>query len=147
MLQYEHIAASLFSHWADQFPLAVTTVYPGMRIDTSGLSEWLEIGVDRWVDALNAAAEPTVELSVAVHIFVRPGVDTSRAYELADAARQTLADQVVTLHDYETMGEPVVGSATLLKPEVEDHTRRDVDASWHRLTHLLLTVAAVAEEA
>ena len=79
--------------------------------------------------------------------FVRPGVDPSRAYELADAARQTLADQVVTLHDYETMGERVIGSATLLKPEVEDHTRRDVDAGWHRLTHLLVTVAAVAEEA
>jgi hypothetical protein len=148
MLNYEHVAAGVFSHWADQFPLPVTTVYPGTRIDTSGLTEWLEIGIDRWADRLlRGEDKATVELSVFVHVFVKPGVDKSRVFELADAVRQTLADQQITLHDHETSGTPVVGYATLSQAEIEDRTRRDTDAGRHGMQHVIVRVAGVAHEA
>ena len=147
-LKLQHIAAGVFSHWADQFPLAVTTVYPGTRIDTTGLAEWLELGIDRWADRLlRAEDKATIELSVFVHVFVRPGLDKSRAWELADAARQTLADRTITIRDYETSGTPVVGYATLFEAEVEERSRRDADAGRHAMQHLIVRVTGVAHEA
>lgn len=159
MSQPEHqwIAAGVFAHWADQFPLSVSTIYPGMQLDTSALAEWLEIAIDHWRDSPRAEGSGSAPLrdedqqitgfAVVVQAFVKPALDQARVWELIDAARQTLAEQTITLRNYDAIGDPIVAYALLGSAEVRDHTRTDRDVGWHSLRHAVLTVRGEAREA
>ena len=146
-LTHESLAASLFSHWANAFPLAVTTLYPGTRIDTSGLLEWLELWIDTWSPpAQRQTAKQRIALSLTVHCFVKPSLDKSRLYELADAVRITLAQQTIPLHDHQSSGRPLIGYATLQELESRELTRNHIHSLQQPLRHLTLTCQATAQQ-
>ena len=145
--QQEFIAASLFKFWSDQFPLVVTTAYPGTRIDTAALTEWLEITIDGWSRRPQRSGAPErIGLSLSVHCFVKQSLDKSRIYELSDAVRSTISQQTISLRDYDTSGTPVIGYATLLEPETRDLTRLDTDSLRHAMQHFVITCAGIAQQ-
>lgn len=143
----ESITAGLLSYWRDEFPLAVTTAYPGTRIDTAELDEWLELSIDVWSRRpQRAGALQRIDLSLSVHCFVKQGLDKFRVHELADAVRGTLSQKTVPLRDYDASGTPVIGYATLREPETRDLTRSDADSLKHAMQHFLVTCAGAAQQ-
>jgi|GEM_PF-4591967 len=120
-LDLELIRANLFKHWSDSFPLAVTTVYPGMNVDNSSSSEWIEIAVENWSrKPQRTAGKQFLELVVVVHCFVKAGTDKGRILELADATRSTISQKTISLKDFDLSGEPTVGYLRLHETETRD---------------------------
>ena len=147
-LKHEQIAESLFTWWRDQFPLAVTTAYPGMRIDTVPLDEWLEIHIDTWSRRpQRIGGRQLIDLSITVHSFVKQQSDKSRIHGLADAVRDTLSQKTVPLRDYDSSGSAVVGYALLFEPEVRDLTRSDMNSLRHPMQHLVVLCPGIAQQA
>lgn len=143
----ELITASLFSYFRDQFPLVVTITYPGVRIDTSALDEWLELSITEWTRRpQRRGGLKQIGLSLIVHCFVKQNLDKSRIHELADAARETISQKTVTLRDYDVSGTPIIGYGTLREPETRDLTRRDIDAHRHAMQHVVITCAGTAQQ-
>lgn len=143
----ELIAASLFSFWNDQFPLVVTTIYPGTKFDTAALNEWLDVSIDSWSRRpQRAGAFARIDLSLVVHVFVEQGLDKSRIYELADAVHSTISQTTIPLRDYDLSGTPVIGHATMSEPETRDLTRKDADALRHAMQHIVITCSGVAQQ-
>ena len=145
-LRQEVIAASVFACWADQFPLPVSTVYPGTTLDTSALDEWLEIWMDAWSRRPQRASDAKLlELSLTVHCFVKPGLDKGRVQELADAARETLSGKTIELRDYEQSGSPLVGYALVFEPETRELTRNHAGGLQSGLQHLVVSWRGMAQ--
>ncbi|QDU42584.1 hypothetical protein Mal52_10470 [Symmachiella dynata] len=143
----EALAGSLFAHWSDNFPLAVTTVYPGTQIDAAGQSEWLEIWINAWQrDPRRSAGKEQVDVSVTVHCFVERTLDKGRILELADATKSTLEHQQVSVTDQSLSDPPVVGHLQLFETQTRTMTRRDRDAGRHGLQHVVLVTSGVATE-
>jgi len=143
----EDVGASLFAYWADQFPLAVSTVYPGTRVNTAALDEWIELWIDAWSrKPQRITSRQLIEVSLSAHIFVKQGTDKSRVHELADAARVTLSQQTVAVRDYEESGAPVVGYAKLFETEARDLTRNNLTSLQHSMQHLLVSCRGIAQE-
>ena len=146
-LSQKDIAGSLFSHWADQFPLSVTTIYPGTRIETVSLTEWLELWIETWSRrAQRTTNKQVLDLTVSVHCFVKQGLDKSRIYELADAVRQTIAQKTVPIRDTSLSGTPVTGYLTLTEPETHELTRNNIGSLQHAMQHLVITCRGIAQE-
>jgi hypothetical protein len=143
----EGVSGSLYSFWADQFPLSVSTVYPGTRIDTAEIDEWIELWVDAWSRRpQRASSRQLIELSLTAHCFVKQGTDKSRVHALADAARATLSQATVAVRDYETSGTPVVGYAKLFETETRDLTRNNFASLQHSMQHLMVACRGIAQE-
>ncbi len=143
----ELITASLFSYFRDEFPLVVTIAYPGVRIDTAELDEWLELSIAEWTRRpQRSGGLKQIGLSLTVHCFVKQNLDKSRIHELADAVRETISQKTVPLRDYDVSGTPVIGYGTLREPETRDLTRFDVNAQRHAMQHLVITCAGVAQQ-
>lgn len=145
-LTQEQIAASIFTHWSAQYPLAVTTVYPGMKVETTSLGDWLELRIDTWSKPpQRAAANQLLELALTVECFVKPGLHKGRIHVLADRAKSTIAQQAITVHDYETAGDPVIGCVRFFEAEVLDLSRHEASTLQHALQHQRLVCPGVAE--
>jgi hypothetical protein len=144
-IQLEAVSASLFTWFADQFPLEVPLAFPGLRLDTSDLSEWLELSIAAWTARpQRSTALRQLTLSLTIHLFVKQQLDQSRILELADTVRQTLAQQTVPLRDYETSGSPIVGYATLFEPDTQNLTRPE--ANTHAMHHFAITTPLTAHQ-
>ena len=145
-LRQEVIAGSVFAYWADQFPLEVSTVYPGTALETSALDEWLEIWIDAWSLRPQRHADAVLlDLSLTVHCFVKPGLDKGRAHELADAARGTLSRTTIELRDHEQSGLPLVGYALVFEPETRALTRNHAGELQSGLQHLVVSWRGIAQ--
>ena len=144
-LDLELIRANLFQHWDNQFPLALTTVYPGMNVDNSSLTEWIEIAVDHWVRKPQRSADKQfLELVVVVHSFVKAGTDKGRILELADATRSTLEQQTITLNDFDLSGEPTVGYLRLFEMETRDRFLGQPASHDQTLQHVAMSTKGIA---
>ena len=146
-LRQEVIAGSVFAYWADQFPLEVSTVYPGTTLETSALEEWLEIWIDAWSRRPQRDSDALLlELSLTVHCFVKPGPDKGRVHELADAARGTLSRKTIEVRDHEQSGSPLVGYALVFEPETRELTRNHAGGLQSGLQHLVVSWRGIAQE-
>lgn len=145
-LQHEQVAAGLFTWWNDNFPLSVATVYPGMRIDTNDLSEWLEMWIDTWSRRPQRPSPEWMDIAIAVHCFVRPSTDKSRILELVNATCSTLSQQTVPIQDFELSGLPVVGYTMLFEAESRDLTRNHLNRLQHPLQHYVVSLRGIAQQ-
>ena len=146
-LSQKDIAGSLFSFWADQFPLTVTTIYPGTRIETVSLAEWMELWIETWSRRPQRGTNKQVlELAVSVHCFVKQGLDKSRIHELADAVRSTIAQQTIAIRDNAMSGTPVTGYLMLTEPQTHELTRNNIGSLQHAMQHLVITCRGVAQQ-
>ncbi len=143
----ELITASLFSYFQDQFPLVVTIAYPGVRIDTAELDEWLELSITEWTHRpQRRGGLKQIGLLLTVNCFVKQNVDKSRIHELADAVVATISQKTVPLRDYDVSGTPIIGYGTLREPETRDQTRRDADAQRHAMQHVVVICPGIAQQ-
>lgn len=146
-LTHESIASSLFTHWADQFPLSVTTIYPGTKVDTTGLNEWLELSIEEWFRRpQRSGGKQVIDVSVVVHCFVKQGLDKSRLHELADAARSTISQKTIAIRDYDMSGTPVLGYLNMVEPNTRDRTRDAANALRHTMQHLEIRCLGFAQQ-
>ncbi|MEX0701183.1 MAG: hypothetical protein WD069_03730 [Planctomycetales bacterium] len=146
MFDTKTITGSLFSHWADQFPLSAPTIYPGTEVDLADAVEWIDLALDAWSDrAGREIGKRMLSVTVAVHCFAKPSTDHGRADELADAARATLAGRTIAVRDADESGLPVVGYLKLFEAQVRDLSRSARDTGGG-LRHVAIRVSGIAEE-
>lgn len=144
---HEDVTASLFVHWDDQFPLPVATIYPGTRVNTAALDEWIELWIDTWSRRpQRASAKELIDVSVTAHCFVKQGLDKSRVQELADAVRATISQKTIAVRDYDTSGSTVVGYATIFEAETRELTRNNLNSLQHSMQHLVVSCRGIAQE-
>jgi hypothetical protein len=140
------LSASLFSYWNDNFPLSVATVFPGTKLGTAELEEWIELWIQSWSRrAFREGASQIIDLAVTVHCFVKQQTDLSRIHQLVDAAQTTLAHAAVPIRNFDVSGNPLIGYATLFETDSHDLTRSDQDAGRHALQHMLVTCSGIAQ--
>ena len=146
VLSQEAISASLLSHWSDRFGVSVTTIYPGMKVDTSELSEWVEIWVDSWSRRpQRIGGIPLIDVTATVHSFVKAGSDTGRIQELTDAVRSVFAHESVTLKDFTQSGELEIGIVRLKEPETRNLTRTQSGSLQVVLHHTAVVIRGTAQ--
>lgn len=141
------IAASVFAHWAANYPLEVTTVYPATRVDVAALNEWLEIWVNSWQRGpQRTGGKEQIDVSVTVHCFVERTLDKGRVLELADGVTATLQHQQIVISDQTLSGVPTVGHLQMFETQTRTLTRPDADAGRHRMQHVVLTTGGMATQ-
>lgn len=146
VLEHESITASLYRFWNDGFDPAVTTIYPGIKADTSALTEWVEIWVDSWARRpQRIAGVPVVDVTVVVHCFVKSGSDGGRIHELTDRVRATFAQETVPLKDFQQSGSPQIGTIRLKEPETRNLTRRTTGELKTVLHHTAVVIRGFAQ--
>jgi len=147
MISGEDITRSVQIWWRDNFPPAVTTIYPGQQIETSQLAEWVELWVDAWNDRLRRDVAPDELLaSITVHCFSRHPTQATRVQSLADGARAALARQMIDVLYFSVSGAPVVAQLRTREAETRDLTRSHSETTRGMLHHVVVTVTAVVQE-
>lgn len=147
MFGQKEIVSSLFADWAAAFG-GVTTVYPGMQIETTDLSRWVELRVDAWSrPAQRAGVRRRIEFTVTAHGFVRNPVDKGAVHDLAENLRRTLENRHVEVKDFAAIGHPVVGHLRLTESTVREVTRQELNVGRPGVEHVVVTCGGWGEEA
>lgn len=145
-LSHESISASLLKFWSDQFSAGVTTVYPGMKVNTTDLTEWVEVWIDSWSrKPQRIGGISLIDVTVSVHCFVKSGTDTGRIHELTDAARSVFSQESVELHDFEQSGEPQIGTIRIKEPETRNLTKHNLESQQLVLHHTVVLFRGFAQ--
>jgi hypothetical protein len=146
VLSQEAISASLLSYWSDQFGGGVTTIYPGMKVDTAELPEWVEIWVDSWSRRpQRIGGIPLIDVTATVHCFVKAGSDSGRIQKLTDAVRSVFAQESVPLIDFSQSGAPDIGVIRLKEPETRNLARNQSGSLQVILHHTAVIVRGTAQ--
>ena len=147
MISGEDITRSVQVYWRDTLSPAVTTVYPGQQVETSQLTEWVELWIDAWNDRLRRDAAPDELLvSITVHCFSRHPTQATQVQALADGARGVLARKLISIADFSMSGTPVVAQLRTREAETRDLTRSHGETTRGVLHHVVVMVTAVVQE-
>jgi hypothetical protein len=145
-LPHESIASSLLAFWSNQFSAGVTTVYPGMKVNTTDLSEWVEIWIDSWSrKPQRIGGVPLIDVAVSVHCFVKSGTDAGRIHAVTDAVRLVFSQESVPLHDFEQSGEPRIGTIRIKEPETRNLTKHNLESQQIVLHHTVVLFRGFAQ--
>ena len=145
-LSHESISASLLKFWSDQFSSGVTTIYPGMKVNTIELTEWVEVWVDSWSrKPQRIGGISLIDVTVSIHCFVKSGSDTGRIHELTDAVRAVFSQETVDLHDFEQSGEPQLGTIRIKEPETRNLTKHNLESQQTILHHTVVLFRGFAQ--
>ena len=146
VLSQEAISASLLFYWKTQFGESVTTIYPGMKVDTTSLSEWVEIWVDSWSRRpQRIGGIPLIDVTVTVHCFVKSGQESGRIQQLTDSIRSVFAQETIALINFHQSDEPQMGLIRLKEPETRNLTRNQAGALQVVLHHTAIIVRGSAQ--
>lgn len=144
---HEQIAASLYTDWEAAAPAGVAVIYPGMKLDTSAIGEWIELAIENWSRRPQRhGARERVRFVLVVRIFVRPTTNKGRAQELADDVREALSQQSYVVRDFDASGSPVLGHLRLDEPETRDLSRMHLQSTGTPLQQMQLSFRGTAEE-
>ncbi len=146
LLKQKNIIASIQKFWNDQNPLSITTVYPGMKTDTTHLSEWLELWVEPNTRPVQRSVDyPELKVTVTVHCFVTPGDNRARIHEIADVIRGMISQKTIEILDYDLSGNPVTGYLRLQEEVIRNRTRK-ISTQFHiSMQHLVLKCDGLAQ--
>lgn len=146
VLSQEAISASLLSFWSSEFGGSVTTVYPGMKVDTTSLSEWVEIWVDSWSRRpQRLGGIPYLDVTATVHCFVKAGQESGRIQAITDAVRSVFAQESIPLKNFSESAEPTIGWIRLKEPETRNLTRHQAGSLQVVLHHTAVIVRGAAQ--
>jgi len=146
VLSQESISASLLLFWSENFGESVTTIYPGMKVDTSDLTEWVELWVDSWSRRpQRIGGIPLINVTATIHCFVRTGQNAGRIQELTDSVRSLFAQESMALRDFTLSGEPQIGMIRLREPETRNLTRTQTGTLQVILHHTAVVVRGFAQ--
>ncbi|MBD3673491.1 MAG: hypothetical protein HUJ26_08185 [Planctomycetaceae bacterium] len=146
VLSQEAIAASLLSFWKSRFDGSVTTIYPGMKVDTTSLSEWVEIWVDSWSRRpQRLGGIPYLDVTATVHCFVKSGQESGRIQAITDSVRTVFAQESIPLKDYSESAVPTIGLIRLKEPETRNLTRHQTGSLQIVLHHTAVIVRGAAQ--
>lgn len=137
---------SLFTYWRKHGPQQVTTVFPGMTLDTTGFNQWVEL----WVTSLNRvrtrdALPGIIELEVIAHCFQKKHNDLAAAGNLLDDVQETLTNQRIVIRNFTNPSVPVIGYLQLGEPQIRDLSRNPSASGEHQLTHHVVTCSGIAQ--
>jgi len=146
VLSQEAISASLLSFWKTQFGESVTTIYPGMKVDTTSLTEWVEIWVDSWSRRpQRLGGIPLIDVTVSVHCFVKAGSESGRIQQLTDSIRTVFAQETIPLIDETVSDDSSIGFIRLKEPETRNLTRAQTGTLQVALHHMAIIVRGSAQ--
>lgn len=146
MLSLRHISTSLHAHWAQLSPEGVPTVFPGVFVDTSGATDWIEVWLDMASEQPHRQSSPSrVTLFLTVHCFSRDRHDTLRAESLCEAVTDTLARTAIPVVDPQ---QPAVhiGLLQTTEPEIRNLSRLHAAKEGDPLQHLVVTLTGTATD-
>ena len=146
VLSHDAISASLLSFWNNQFPGGVVTVYPGMKVNTTDLTEWVELWIDSWSRKPQRIGGCSLnDVSVTVHSFVRASSQSGRIHELTDSIRSVFSQETIELKDYSLSAEPLIGSIHMKEPETRNLTKNTLDQRQVVLHHTVVVFRGFAQ--
>jgi len=146
VLSQAEISASLLTYWKQQFGEEVTTIYPGMKVDTTSLSEWVEIWVDSWSRRpQRLGGIPYLDVTTTVHCFVKAGQQSGRIQTLTDSVRSLFAQESIPLKEFSESAEPTIGWIRLKEPETRNLTRNQIGTLQVVLHHTAVIVRGSAQ--
>lgn len=146
VLSHEAISASLLSFWNQQFGESLVTIYPGMKVNTTELSEWVEIWVDSWSRSpQRIGGIPLIDVTVTIHCFVKAGQGSGRIQELTDSVRSIFAQESVPLIDFSLSEQPQFGLLRLKEPDTRNLTRHHTGSLQVVLHHTAVIVRGSAQ--
>lgn len=147
MVKQQAITSSLMKFWQDQMTVSVTTIYPGMQVDTSSLSAWYEWRAEVWQRIVQRQQQKQLlRLNIQVHLYARETVSGMGPHELSDEARGIYTQTTVPVYDYEESGTPLIGQAMLYEPEIRELSRSDLNHGRHALRHQLIQWNGIVQE-
>lgn len=137
------ILSGLHAWWKAH--ITTPTHYPGVPLDTTPLSEWIELWVDTWTHQPRRTTQAeSIDITITAHLFVKAATNLARIHSLAHTLRTTLEHQPIPLRDPTIDDHPLVGYVIPREPEIRDLTRPLQPAAPH-LHHLVLTFQATAQ--
>ncbi|QDU78981.1 hypothetical protein Pla110_06850 [Polystyrenella longa] len=141
------IASSLMKHWQEETTIEVPTSFPGMRLDTSALTGWLEWRTEFWKPYVQRSGQQELQrLSVEVHVYSR-GVGAGPVlHRLVDEVLPVYTRTTMEVHDYEESGAPLIGYVSLYEPEVRELSREELNQHGSQLRHALVEWRGMAQE-
>ena len=110
--------------WAERFPDTVRTVWPGERVDTSGLAVWVELWTSVWARQPSRERPSAGDVRVTAQVGSRERPAGGRIWEVVELVRAALERQTVV---WEAEGERA--SLRLMEVSCEELTRKAA-AEW-----------------
>ena len=147
MVPADRIVAAVHSYWAAALPSDLVTLYPGVRLDTSGLQHWCELWVDAWSDPPRRAVAPDrLRIAIIVHCFSRHPTQKAGVHRIASLAREALAGRTLPVAPSEAITGDLWGCLRIREHAAHDLTRNQAASGQERLQHLVLTFDAIVEQ-
>ncbi|QDT67067.1 hypothetical protein [Calycomorphotria hydatis] len=136
--------AAVASRLEDLFEPTTAVAFPGKRIDTAPLTEWLELTIDSLSE--EPARHQQLQLgsySIGIHVFAKPTSTIYRAQILADQLRSEFDALNLEISDPDMSEGQTVGFAKFSESQVRDLSRPEV--TNREIQHLLLTWRVLAQ--
>lgn len=123
-LSHRMILSSLCQYLSGVLPEGVPVSWNGMRLDTSGISQWVEVylGGQRRVRQRRGAKDHR-EIDIRLNIFQKPDGNMLSHLRLEKKVVPVLEHCEVDVRDYSSVGEPKVGQIRVLEVQPTDGTR------------------------
>lgn len=140
------LVTSLAAHAAGELPSELIVLWPGMTLDTDGLSEWVEV----WCDAVDGLAQrdrppEQRDVTATVHVFVRPSSNTARVQAVAELVRGAFSGRVIAVQDGSTSPAEKIGVLRTREADVRDLTRLHAEEQRRPLRHVVVLVRGVVQ--
>lgn len=123
-LTHRMILSSLCQHLSGVLPADVPVSWNGMRIDTDGTNQWIEVGIQsqRRMKQRRVSVDQG-QANIVVRFFQKPVGNNLSHLRLEREIVPVLEHCEVDIRDYSSVGEPKVGQLRLLEVQPVDMTR------------------------
>jgi hypothetical protein len=123
-LKSEQIAAAIANHIYSNLTVVTTVSWFGSRIDTQGISDWLEV----WISEVNTTTrrkrnKDQRNVLIEVKAFAKRTADTYRVLDLEKDIVDVLEHADFVIRDYSTVGNPAVGWMRVYEQVTDERTR------------------------
>lgn len=143
----KNIVSSVSAFWRQRMPIPVTTLYPGLRLNTASLPEWIELSFPMFRESKSRTGDAALcELAVTANCFAKSSNDKGRIHTIVDACRNTLRHQLIFIRDHDAIGAPAIGYVRFFEANLRFENASD-DEVVHAIDSASVTFQGIAQYA
>ena len=134
------LESSVQTYWRHHFTADVTTIFPGMAVDTSQFTSWAEL----WIQSSRqrrgrVTSLPMLDVAVVVHLFSRVRQNPGDLRSLIDQACELLTQRTLLIRDFAHQGMPIVGYLKLYEARAQLMVEGEASSRQPGLSHAVVT--------
>lgn len=137
------IIASLQKFWSESGPTAVITLFPGVKLDVSRETEWIELWPHQLQEYPSRDSSPNQwSMLLDLHLFAQ--TENKRAiYVTLDEVQDALTNKSISITSSNNV-ELIVGTMRFQEPIIRDFTRLETLGTTKATQHTLISYQAIA---